>query len=536
MGWCTHPKRRIGSEVRIYVRANELPCRNDWANDLWQARDAVNADVVVDAIASPVTPATEAEIGSLAALANRPKPEADAADAAARGEDVVVGEVTALSTPSTPATASYDSRRLRRAHSELRAQKREQRSGVAPLAGTSSSLPPTESGMWLAEDLTGPKAGPEGEEHVANRDSSDSKLEIGDVSPVALGEIGRPFPKLTTFPDDDARFSSIPEPVEGFELPLAQNRETKRIVGRAGFDDDHDLVAWNQHASTEMDSPSPSIRSEFDAATIESPRDDVAQPPRRRFIGARRPKPARESLPVADDFLNDFLDQPARESAADLMPEPRPRFEASPTRPASHAKAELPMAEPVRRAAPRRDLDPSHDDRPEPVRRERWNDRASAEQLRHQETSRSRPLVDDAVRDLDYGPEPVWEDQLEPEYDDVLISPDAEDDDVLAEPPRWSSIPRMCRTCRDFRPAENGERGWCTNKWAFSHRRMVDADELPCETSIGGWWLPHDDIWMSALDVTAHSQPTPLLDQWLAQRAAANGELDITRPARRRQR
>ena len=37
MGWCTHPKRRTGDDVRIYVRANELPCRNDWSIDLWQA-------------------------------------------------------------------------------------------------------------------------------------------------------------------------------------------------------------------------------------------------------------------------------------------------------------------------------------------------------------------------------------------------------------------------------------------------------------------------------------------------------------------
>jgi hypothetical protein len=77
-------------------------------------------------------------------------------------------------------------------------------------------------------------------------------------------------------------------------------------------------------------------------------------------------------------------------------------------------------------------------------------------------------------------------------------------------------VPRMCRTCRDFRPADSGGRGWCTNKWAFSHRRMVDADELPCETSVGCWWLPHDDIWLATADVSAHGQPTPLVDHWLA--------------------
>jgi hypothetical protein len=90
MGWCIHPKRRIGSEVRIYVRANELPCRNDWANDLWELADPDNTDVVLTAVASPVPPATAEELGFLAAISNRPKPEGAAADVTSRGEDVVL--------------------------------------------------------------------------------------------------------------------------------------------------------------------------------------------------------------------------------------------------------------------------------------------------------------------------------------------------------------------------------------------------------------------------------------------------------------
>ena len=58
---------------------------------------AENADVVVDAVVSPVSPATMEELDSIAKISNHPKPDGAAADAAARGEDVVVGEVTALS-------------------------------------------------------------------------------------------------------------------------------------------------------------------------------------------------------------------------------------------------------------------------------------------------------------------------------------------------------------------------------------------------------------------------------------------------------
>jgi hypothetical protein len=88
---------------------------------------------------------------------------------------------------------------------------------------------------------------------------------------------------------------------------------------------------------------------------------------------------------------------------------------------------------------------------------------------------------------------------------------DAGDRGVLAP-----ELPRICRTCRDFRPAEGGDRGWCANEWAFSHRRVVGAaDEVPCESTLGHWWLPVDEIWLNLIDVADHGQATPLLDAWL---------------------
>ena len=102
---------------------------------------------------------------------------------------------------------------------------------------------------------------------------------------------------------------------------------------------------------------------------------------------------------------------------------------------------------------------------------------------------------------------------------DVVVGDDFEN--PSASPPGLdlaAHLPRICRTCRDFRPAENGERGWCANQWAFSHRRVVDADErTPCEGVLGNWWLPVDEVWSEAADVSSHGQPTPLLDAWLPQ-------------------
>lgn len=103
--------------------------------------------------------------------------------------------------------------------------------------------------------------------------------------------------------------------------------------------------------------------------------------------------------------------------------------------------------------------------------------------------------------------------------DDVVVDDDYEEGSTsLPGFDLAAHLPRICRTCRDFRPAENGDRGWCANQWAFTHRRMVDADErTPCDGVLGNWWLPVDEVWSEAADVSSHGQPTPLLDAWLPQ-------------------
>lgn len=82
--------------------------------------------------------------------------------------------------------------------------------------------------------------------------------------------------------------------------------------------------------------------------------------------------------------------------------------------------------------------------------------------------------------------------------------------------PIWfrTDLPRVCRSCRDYRPAADGQRGWCGNTWAFTHSRLVGADDgVPCQSAIGDWWVPADDVWLVAADVSAHGRATPLLDR-----------------------
>ena len=89
--------------------------------------------------------------------------------------------------------------------------------------------------------------------------------------------------------------------------------------------------------------------------------------------------------------------------------------------------------------------------------------------------------------------------------------------------PAWfrTDLPKICRSCRDYRPGPDGQRGWCANSWAFTHRQLVQADQVaPCQSAIGDWWVPADDVWLVAADVSAHGRPTPLLDRIVASEIA----------------
>ena len=77
------------------------------------------------------------------------------------------------------------------------------------------------------------------------------------------------------------------------------------------------------------------------------------------------------------------------------------------------------------------------------------------------------------------------------------------------------AIRECCGTCRDFRPAEGGERGWCNNQYAFDHRRMVDRNDIACRGTIGSWWIASDDWWLQRADIAHHGRPTPIVDDLL---------------------
>jgi hypothetical protein len=76
-------------------------------------------------------------------------------------------------------------------------------------------------------------------------------------------------------------------------------------------------------------------------------------------------------------------------------------------------------------------------------------------------------------------------------------------------------VPRACVTCRNYRPSEQAGRGWCTNTWAFTHRQMVNENDIACDSTIGCWWLPADEeVWLEEFEVAADA--TPRVDRLLA--------------------
>ena len=612
MGWCNHPRRRGGTEVKLLARSLELQCRNDWDQDLWQGLvEGESTSFAIDRVVAPLRPVTPGEIATIAASENRTRLD----EGASGGEDVVVAEVTPrFSTNKAAAQGDGFKVGISKAHEEVRARHRAVREAVLPVSNF-GDVP----GMLTAEQSAAPSVAQtpdtDGEVNLSSQHAGHPRPIIGEVSPVALGEMGRPFPKLTTFPEDDEIFSSIPRTVEGFDLPFITKTAPERIVKRAGFDeDDREIRPWNhsvdetggvETADSFVESDSLSSLSQHVEQVLEPvdtfpqfeerPRfardevvveqqvatqtDDEVQRPQVR--GARRSSRGEFDLSVFD--LTPLEQEPAApERPERLTPRSNRNDEwvaASSDKVIDTIRAferdELVLEERsvLRPARPRQtesesvtgntQTDPILDDFSDvpPVRlprakRERLESipetRAhvtpvsspSAERRIQQDRLRDRtPTIErDEIQVIDSTAEPAFEGDSNQEpvrrsrrTQSVQTSDGVYDSDPVGAAPE-ASIPRMCKTCRDFRPSENGERGWCNNKWAFTHRRMVDAEELPCETTIGRWWLPHDDHWATVVDISNHSRPTPFLDQWMAQRAEANGEGDTAAQIRRRHR
>lgn len=74
---------------------------------------------------------------------------------------------------------------------------------------------------------------------------------------------------------------------------------------------------------------------------------------------------------------------------------------------------------------------------------------------------------------------------------------------------------KRCANCRDFQAAENGDRGWCRNHFAFPTPQLVGPNDLACLSCIGTWWAANDQWWLAKAAIPQQVAGTPLADALL---------------------
>ena len=464
-GWCHHPLRRTTNDLLLMVRKNELACRDGWSNSLWEPGVWEPGDEAADSPAEshfagrPVSPANEREIAS-AMHASGPR----LADE--RDEDRVLSEI------GLPPDDVDD--------------------GPDPVYPRPERHLDTRSVMVRARENIRERRRVEPRSVLAPSGAAEARADVTAIAPVGLA---RSAGRITTDLDDGAADDA------GTFAPVADAFPNAPEPPAADAD-------W-------ADDPAPDWYDDPEDAFGED--EEVEHPASGRQV-------ARGLFGGFGRFLTDVYGRTTRAA----HPEP--------VEPADESRAFAPEA--ATASGPEPALDASGPNITDPV----WAGDPEAEfdtMVRRLEPSgpglaaggRRSPAPGPSER-VDSGPAESHAVSGGIDDGDWLESPAAAGDDarwgvldldgdvdgpmVVPSPDLAPDLPRICRTCRDFRPAEHGGRGWCANQWAFTHRRVVDGDDAaPCESSFGSWWLPVDDAWMAVGDVSEHGRPTPLLDQWL---------------------
>jgi hypothetical protein len=526
------------------VRSNELGCRNGWDADLWVAANAEGStqraqpqNPIGKRAASEVEPAEQSDlITSIVAaktdnitLPNeRPLP-APSAPRATIEEDIFVKQTPSLTWSNGPISAqpatelvqnpkaailrARDQFRQRR-RSEGRLADRELAAPSAPMLASSR-----EAQQVADREVAPPEPAPESlDPRYENRpllrpQPEPPYMNRRPVSPVSLREIERPFPSMTDFPEDRVKFESVPQIEEGTHVEEVEDF----------LDDD----AWIETRQLDTIPPEPYVIDElFEEDEIVSldergrfEEEELSVRHREsmlnRFLRHRRerrqasiyveepldiepPVHAMQSAPARDTPVVESLLQPSERLQNRSLPA---RMDETQTSLDEDFVLPPPLPEylPREAASATSPYEPRYRSQPRPAPRPHSSENAD---------SRFQPASDE------FGDQPLFASSPAPAVHETYeVYPANGNSDVAAYP--TYRMDRICQTCRDFRPADNGERGWCNNKWAFNHRRMVDADDLACRNSLGSWWTPKDDVWRRDGDISRHAQQTPRVDQWI---------------------
>lgn len=487
-GWCHHPLRKTTNELLIMVRRNELACRDQWSHSLWEEgtwkpapadarRDAASIEV-----GHPLLPASE---GDIAALLRAERAERPAVFAPSQ-EDVVLGEARLVSNRTPPwrhddhlaePRHDYDPRTaIKKAREAYRERMRAQEAARAALVDEAPLAVDAAEPAAMLLDVAGE---PDSADDHANLDAG-TGLDAGNVSTI----------------DEPHSVEEVPEFADEREHATeALGADESAVAGGLVIGHVVDAMATDWWAAGDAGPDAPFAEwaepDADEAAAQHAPADEPVAVP----------EPAGVSRAWSPDWFVDEAAPPVSGVVASS-----PWSVAS----AATSDASTPLG-----------LDANEDD---------WQDDA-ASGLDETHTASAPDWEWGEVGPIDEHGHDAW--RAEGDGEDAGAYPAAVEEqafeDIVVETlqervvipllPVGSvapGVPRICRTCRDFRPAEGGDRGWCANQWAFTTRQMVyPEDPAPCETSAGSWWLPTDDLCLADADVSTHGQPTPHLDKWL---------------------
>jgi hypothetical protein len=518
-GWCRHPGRQFSTDVRLVVRGNEIACRNGWDADLWVPAGIEPGE--------PGGPLTAVDPGDPPALTDQLTSIVPARFDVVQevnlqaGEDVVVQH----SPYQGYAGPEKDARELvtnpRAAILRAREQFRDRRMREGRLADRGVEPPLLEP----TADDGAPDVYREPEQHADSRVSDQENAPFlargagsapfspSYVPPVSRAEIQRPYPAITDFPEDAARFESIPDspPVPPVASPFEETvpEPSSELDPFDDVWDDDYLLLENGHSPRESLTRRPSFLDRFRRV-----RHERSAPFPEDFD-----MPALAAAPASDH--GDHAPRVVKEQRSGARAHGRDRTAAG----AHEAPVDW-MAAPETGSLA---FDSEFDVAPIPGNSGGAHSAHSPLRTGRSVGPPKHVDLDSELRARRGADLPRWGEieALIPDRRSELPPPDPT--------PRWATnLPRLCRTCRSFRPADSDERGWCTNSWAFKHQRMVDADTLACGSILGDWWTAHDGIWQRSSDVSRHALETPLLDRLLENRYASRAMVSERATGRRR--
>jgi hypothetical protein len=304
-------------------------------------------------------------------------------------------------------------------------------------------------------------------------------------------------PAPVHFHEDDERYTRPPE--------LMQPAEPEQEPSEAG------VAAESDYELRRPDTAFYPGSAPIDAPSFDERDDDAAMTPDQANLAAERSAPEIDGR-YAGEFVADGMepaegwpeqapwaqDEPPYEEWIEQRPKRRSWFGSLLHR--HHAPAPAPATDPLLAWEP--EAGTEADDELEPWDVPAESVAAEAAVISPAPTERSgQPVLPPLPYDAD-------DDELGEDY----LLADARFGDNDDEEQREAQVPRICATCRYFRPD-----GTCGNSFAFTFRRRVNEEYLSCASSIGSWWLPSDRYWESVVDFAHHGQPTPLLDRFAIQ-------------------